>query len=62
MSVAVLCFVACRFSGESLAYAGDDGVVGIISLHEGITVRTNIWTYPGKNQIIDSLVRKVASY
>jgi hypothetical protein len=31
-------FLVCRFSGESLAYADDDGAaVGIIFLVEGIT-------------------------
>ena len=37
--VTVNCFLVCRFSGESLAYASDDGVVvGIIFLVEGITM------------------------
>ena len=36
---ALYCLVVCRFSGESLAYASDDGVVvGIIFLVEGITM------------------------
>ena len=35
----LLGFLVCRFSGESLAYASDDGVVvGIIFLVEGITM------------------------
>ena len=32
----------CRFSGESLVCAGDDGTVGVIFLLESITVRTSI--------------------
>ena len=38
--VIMLCFLVCRFSGESLTCAGDDGAVGIIFLREDITVRT----------------------
>ena len=35
----LLGFLVCRFSSESLAYAGDDGAaVGIIFLIEGITM------------------------
>ena len=40
-SVAIYFFMVCRFSGESLDCAGDDGVVGIIFLHGGITMRTS---------------------
>jgi hypothetical protein len=32
--------LVCRFSGENLACAGDDGAMGIIFLVEDITVRT----------------------
>lgn len=32
LALVVVCFLVCRFSDESLAYAGDDGVVGIIFL------------------------------
>lgn len=39
LEVVVHCFLVRRFSGKRLAYAGDDGVVGIIFLLEGVTVR-----------------------
>ena len=39
----LLGFLVCRFSGESLAYAGNDGAAaGIIFLVEGITMIENL--------------------
>ena len=38
---AMLCLLVCRFSDESLTLVGDDGVMGIIFLVEGIIVRTS---------------------
>lgn len=57
-------FLVCRFSSESLSWswtAGDDGVVGIVFLAEGITVRTSTnRTDPGENLRTDILVRAMA--
>ena len=38
---AMLCLLVCRFSDESLALVGDDDVIGIIFLVEGIAVITS---------------------
>ena len=37
----MLCLLVCRFSDESLALVGDDDVIGIIFLVEGIAVITS---------------------
>ena len=39
--VALFCLVMCRFLGESLARAGDNGAVGIIFLFVDVTVRAS---------------------
>jgi hypothetical protein len=40
--VTVHCFAVCSFYGETLICARDDGVMGIIFLSGGVTVRTNM--------------------
>ena len=44
LEVVVHCFLVRKFSGKRLAYAGDDGVVGIIFLLEGVTIRTSTYS------------------